>query len=216
VSLASSFSPRLRRRAVIVVTSIVGAFAVLMALFALIGWFQDARPAEATPAAVGESFRIGDFEYVVTGAHPTAEPEGVYLPRTDDGETDPAVRGLVVEIEITNVGDQPWLAVVAGGAVHSPADAGIVPDANEETDGASFFSRDGHLVSVLNPGVTVVGTYGWAQDAAWSGDEATIGFTDLRWVEEDPLTLDDRRWARTDRVVRTVVVPVDANEEPAS
>lgn len=209
MSLASAFSPSVRRRAVVVVAVVVAAFVAASVLFAVIGGFQDARPAEPEPTALGEPFRIGDMEYVVTGVYAADESEGVYLPRDDEGEIDPTVRALVAEVEITNVSETPWLAVTAGAAVHPPAGADIVPDASDRVDGASFFSRDGHLVSVLNPGVTVVGSYGWVQDRAWGGDEVTLTFTDMRWVEEDPLTLDDRHWARTDHAVREVTAPVD-------
>lgn len=209
MSVVSAFSPAVRRRAVWVVAVIVAAFIAASTLFAVIGGFQDARPADPEPAAVGEPFRIGDIEYVVTGVHAADESDGVYLPYDEEGEPDPELRTLVADVEITNVSDTAWLAVIAGAAVHAPAGADIVPDASDKIDAAPLFSRDGHLVSVLNPGVTVVGSYGWVQKRTWEGDEVTLVFTDMRWVEDDPLTLDDQHWASTERPVRSVTAPVD-------
>ncbi|WP_119697766.1 hypothetical protein [Microbacterium halotolerans] len=209
MSTATPIPAAMRRRAAVVIVIGFGVIVAVSVALAVVGWLQDARPDDPEPVTVGEPFRIGDFEFVVTGAHIVDDADGVYLPRDDDGETDPDVRALIASVEVTNVGDAPWLGVTATSAVHAPDDAGIVGDANDDTDGAALFSADGHLVDVLNPGVTIRGTYGWAQDRGWRGDEITLRFTELRWVEHDPLTLDDRRWAATDRLSHTVTVPVE-------
>lgn len=212
MSAVTPIPPVVRRHAAVVIAIAVGVVLAVSIALAVVGWLQDARPEDPEPVAVGESFRIGDFEFVVTGAHMVDDADGVYLPRDDDGETDQDVRALVASVEVTNVSDTPWLGVTATSAVHAPDDAGIVGDANDDTDSAALFSADGHLVDVLNPGVTVRGTYGWAQDRRWRGEEITLRFTDLRWVENDPFSLDDRRWAVTDRLTHTVTVPVEAIE----
>ncbi len=205
-----------RRRAAIIGAVAVATVLALTVLFAVAGWFEDAAPDDPEPIGVGQPFRIGDFEYVVTGAHVVDEAPGVYLPRDDEGETDPSMRALVVEVSLTNVSETAWLSVTPAMAVRPPEDGGVVADADGNVERAAFFSGDGHLAGPLNPGVTVHGTLGWAQDASTDLDTVTVPFLDLRWVEEDPLTLDDQRWALTSRVIHTVEVPVDTaeGEEP--
>lgn len=201
-----------RRRAVILGTVAVIAVIALTVAFAVAGWFADAAPDDPDPVEVGEPFRIGDFEYVVTGAYAAEEAAGVYLPRDDEGEEDPHAGALVVELAVTNVSDTAWLSVTPGMAIHAPEDGAVIADQDGNAEEAALFSQDGHLLGPINPGITVNATVGWAQDTSSDVDAITLSFTDLRWVEEDPLTLDDRRWARTSRVIHTVEVPVEARE----
>lgn len=202
---------RWRPRAVFVIAGILVIVVIAGAVLWAVGRFGDASPDDPEAVAVGEPFVIGDFEYVVRAVHAAPTAPGVYLPRDSDGETDPDARALVAEVDVTNVSDTAWLAVTAN-VLQAPVDAGIVPDANGNADAPAFFTRDGNLMDALNPGVTVHGMFGWVQDRSWDGDELTLRFEGLRWVERDPLTLDDRRWARTGATAYTVDVPVTVIE----
>ena len=180
--------------------AVVGVVLLLTAPF---GGLERAKPAKPQTAPVGKAIRIGPFDVTVQKAFTLGSITG------DEPEPD-GKRFLVVRAKVRNPGTRPEyvsdltdvLAVKHGGVVFDGTSKRAEP----------LFVKDASRISEMNPGLGYELALVFPQPAGWTKQDITLEIGGTRYVDEDPLTLDDDFWLPTDRTVATMTLPVEVRK----
>lgn len=178
------------------------ALALVLGIAVVAGGFDEVATAEVREVSAGDEFELGPFR-VELGDAVVVPDRDAYV---DDGERRPQL--VLVPVDITVSGDVTVKTSALEGQVVPVA--GLEPLEGDDTlPTAQVKGRaDGVSVYELSPGLTYGLVLAWEQPPDWDGDEVTIDFQRLRWVEEDHMHLDDQRWMATSEVGFRATLPV--------
>jgi hypothetical protein len=179
------------------------AVLVLVGVTAAAGGLEPVTEDPVIEVEPGDRVDVGPFRMSLVKAVTAKDREAL----VEKDERRP--RHLMVAVEVSTTSDVYVDSALLGDLVRPADDDAVVrgPDGTP-SDPLVFGRADGVHVDTINPGQTYELVLRWEQEPGWRGEELTFEIVRLAWVEDDPTTLDDKRWRVTGEVGHRAELPV--------
>lgn len=186
------------------VQRLTGLAVVVLLVTAPFGGLKQAPARVPDMVVAGKQFRVGPFdvtiEKIVTlGSLPGEDPD------PDGG------RQLVIEAVVTNPGTRSEYTSTLTDAV-TVQDGGVANVDGKAPRPQPLFVKDASRIGEINPGLSYQLALVLPQAPGWTEQDVTLRIEGMRFVHEDPLTLDGDFWLTTGRTASSATLPVEVKK----